>query len=131
MLTIVSIYLRQIMSDVQINANDVELESFIQEYDNHPFPELVRIYRILQSTTSFVRTLAGTHVDYRLLLKCTLCVILSKTNSNRNAHMNSHTVKLFSFTQKKVQNECFISPGDFRVPKLPTELEPEFMSHLK
>ena len=43
--------------------------------------------------------------------------------------MNTHMVKLCSFTQKKVQNECFISPGDFRVPKLSTDLEPKFMSH--
>ena len=40
MLTIVSIYLRLIMSDVQINANAVELESFIQVHDNNPFPAM-------------------------------------------------------------------------------------------
>ena len=66
-------------------------------------------------------TLAGKHFDYRILLKCFLCVISPTSNSNRNAHMNTLKVMLCSITRKKVPNECFISPGDFRLTKLPTE----------
>ena len=50
--------------------------------------------------------------------------------------MHTHTVKACTFTQKKVKNECFISPGDFKLTKLSTEgripysleLEPKFLS---
>ena len=43
MLTIVSIYLRLIMTNVKIHANALELESLIQEYDNYPFQALVMV----------------------------------------------------------------------------------------
>ena len=77
------------------------------------------------------------HVNYRMLFKCDLCVIVTKSNLNRNAHGETHKVQTCTFSPRKVQNESYISPGDCRLPKFPSdgmmlaflESDSELLSH--
>ena len=72
-------------------------------------------------------------MDYRLLSKCDLCAIVTKSNSNRNVQGKTHEGQTCTFSQSK---EGFISSGDCRWPKFPSggkimaslESDSEFLS---
>ena len=75
-------------------------------------------------------------MDYRSFFKCDLCGMVTKSNSNRYAHRKTHKGQTCIFSQRKIQNEGFISSGDCRWPKFPSggkimaslESDSEFLS---
>ena len=133
------------MSNVQINADSSELETFLREYADYPFPTLGMVCPVAACPDFTYYTRYGkfrshwvdNHQESRRLFKCDLCGKMFKTSSNKNSHKRNHPGESCTFSNKFVLNEHNISPGDIRFPlppsgeKLPTSLEMDshFIAH--